>query len=186
MKKQIHRGEFQLLATIVVLGISALLLLGVLVQTKKSYSKSDINTEYSNATEIITNTRSMLKIAGQYDFSSADAMTGALIQFGGAPGGMNIIGSPSSGTAKIKNNWGGAVTITPATVAGTDKAGFSLTYEKVPFQACEALATQLSQASGISTSSINGANNVGTVTANNASSQCTDNDNNILVFTTDN
>lgn len=182
---RVNRGAANLMELIIVIGVMALLILAVLGGAKMLYEKNDVSSEYTNATEILTNTRSMLKVSGQYDFTGADDMTGALVQFGGVPDTMSIIGTQSSGTAKVKNAWGGAVTVKPATVNGTAKAGFSLTYEKVPYQACESIATQLSAAPGVTTTSINGSSTTGVVSASNAGTQCTDDNNNTLIFTTD-
>ena len=71
-------------------------------------------------------------------------MTGALIQMGGVPKTMTVRGTPSSGTATLYNSWGGAVTVAPASTSGFNN-GFTVTYEKVPQDACIQIATQISR-----------------------------------------
>lgn len=70
------------------------------------FKSADYSEEMSNSSEIMTNTRGMLKTGGVYNFSSAATMTGALVQFGGAPGSMAVIGTKSSGSASLNNRWG--------------------------------------------------------------------------------
>ncbi|EEE0644696.1 hypothetical protein CB016_003868 [Salmonella enterica] len=82
--------------------------------------------EYSNGTTILTNARARLKTDGIYDFSGASDMTGTFIQLGGAPKGM-IVGNKASGSATLKNQFGGSVTLAPATSNGAAKAAFTVT-----------------------------------------------------------
>ncbi len=101
-------------------------------------------------------------------------MTGALIQMGGVPSGHDRAGrTPSSGTATLYNAWGGAVTVAPASTSGFNN-GFTVTYDKVPQDACIQIATQISRTgltNGITLNST--AHSDGKVTTEEASAQCT-------------
>ena len=71
-------------------------------------------------------------------------MTGALIQMGAVPSGMTVQGDKTSGTATLYNAWGGAVTVAPASTSGFNN-GFTVTYDKVPQDACIQIATRISK-----------------------------------------
>lgn len=168
----IHRGAADLFQLIIYFGISAVILAAVVSYASGLWSKSNEQSEYQNATTLLANTRAMLKNEGVYDFTSAAQMTGTLVQFGGVPKSMGIIGEQKSGSVKVKNSWGGEVTVTPASSGGTDNAGFTLTYEKVPYQSCMALATQISQAPNVVTTKVNGTENNGAVKSSAVGAQC--------------
>ncbi len=51
--------------------------------------------------DIITQTRTLLKTKGVYDFTTAAQMTGMLAQFGGIPNSMTLLGNKSAGTATV-------------------------------------------------------------------------------------
>ncbi|HAF1392041.1 TPA: prepilin [Salmonella enterica] len=184
----VNRGEANLLALVITLGVVAVMIIGVIKFGSNISDSNNVQAEYSNATSLITNARARLKTDGIYDFSGAGDMTGSLIQFGGVPGGMKIEGKKTSGTATLKNLFGGSVTLAPATSNGSAKAAFTLTYSGVPYEACTQLATSLSIAPGVVTTAINGTSNSGSVSAANAGKQCTaDNGStgqNTLAFTT--
>lgn len=129
--------------------------------------------ESSNVQTIITSTQGLLKGTDGYTFTSAAKMTGALIQMGGVPKSMTIRGTPSSGTATLYNTWGGSVTVAPSTTAGFNN-GFTVTYEKVPQDACIQLATQISRTGLVNGITLNAtAHSDGKVTTEQASAQCT-------------
>ncbi|EIX5869858.1 pilus assembly protein PilX [Salmonella enterica] len=136
-------------------------------------SRTSVANESANIQTIITSTQGLLKGSDGYTFTSAAKMTGALIQMGGVPKSMTVRGTPSSGTATLYNSWGGDVTVAPASTSGFNN-GFSVTYEKVPQDACIQIATQISRsglANGITLNST--ALNDGKVTTEQASAQCT-------------
>ncbi|EAB7495050.1 pilus assembly protein PilX [Salmonella enterica subsp. enterica serovar Muenchen] len=136
-------------------------------------SRTSVANESANIQTIITSTQGLLKGSDGYTFTSAAKMTGALIQMGGVPKSMTVRGTPSSGTASLYNSWGGDVTVAPASTSGFNN-GFSVTYEKVPQDACIQIATQISRsglANGITLNST--AHNDGKVTTEQASAQCT-------------
>ncbi|EAN2308538.1 pilus assembly protein PilX [Salmonella enterica subsp. enterica serovar Oranienburg] len=136
-------------------------------------SRTSVANESANIQTIITSTQGLLKGSDGYTFTSAAKMTGALIQMGGVPKSMTVRGTPSSGTATLYNSWGGDVTVAPASTSGFNN-GFSVTYEKVPQDACIQIATQISRsglANGITLNST--AHNDGKVTTEQASAQCT-------------
>lgn len=183
----VHRGALNLQEAVIV-GIAALLVLvWVLASGNGLFSRSDYTEEMSNAGELMTNTRGMLKTSGTYQFSSAATMTGALIQFGGAPGSMAVIGTKSSGSASLNNRWGGSVTVQPVSTSGGQNTAFSLTYTKVPQEACAQLAQKMSGANNVASTGINGSATSGAVSASVAASQCTADSGsagtNTLVFT---
>ncbi|EDS5053790.1 pilus assembly protein PilX [Salmonella enterica] len=136
-------------------------------------SRTNVASESSNVQTIITSTQGLLKGTDGYTFTSAAKMTGALIQMGGVPKSMTIRGTPSSGTATLYNTWGGSVTVSPSTTAGFNN-GFTVTYEKVPQDACIQLATQISRTGLVNGITLNAtAHSDGKVSTEQASAQCT-------------
>lgn len=168
----VHRGAITLLEAAIYIVIAMVVLAVALTQGGGLFNRNDASTEFSNAGELMSNTRSMLKTSGTYNFNSADDMTGALIQFGGAPANMTVVGTKGSGTAKLQNLWGGAVTVQPVSTAGGQKSTFSMTYAAVPQEACITLATKLSAAPNIVTTQVNGTTTNGPVAANAIGTQC--------------
>ncbi|EBD3901201.1 prepilin [Salmonella enterica] len=167
----VHRGEANLLGLVLSIGVSALMVVAVVMFAANLSSTNKIQDEYSNGTTIISNASARLKTDGIYDFSGASDMTGTFIQLGGAPKGM-IVGNKSSGSATLKNQFGGTVTLAPTASNGAAKVAFTVTYSGYPQEACTQLATQMSVAPGVVTTTINGTANNGTVTAANAGKQC--------------
>lgn len=167
----VHRGEANLLALVLVIGIVSIMVIAVMTYASNISDTNSIQAEYSNGSTIITNARARLKTDGIYDFSGASDMTGTFAQLGGAPKGM-VVGNKSSGSATLKNQFGGSVTLTPATSNGAAKAAFTVTYNTYPYEACTQLATQMSGAPGVVTTVINGTSNSGVVSAANAGRQC--------------
>lgn len=136
-------------------------------------SRTSVANESANIQTIITSTQGLLKGSDGYTFTSSARMTGALIQMGGVPKSMTVRGTPSSGSATLYNSWGGNVTIAPASTSGFNN-GFTVTYEKVPQDACIQIATQISRSgltNGITVNST--AHSDGKVTTEEASAQCT-------------
>ncbi len=168
----INRGAITLFEALVYFVIVIAVVSIAVLESSGLLNRNDANTEYSNAAAILMNGRAMLKTSGTYNFSSADAMTGALILFGGVPANMKIVGIKSSGNAKLQNVWGGTVTVQPVTPAGGQKTSFSLTYNAVPQEACVTLATKLSAMPNIGSTQVNGTNTSGAIDAYVAGSQC--------------
>lgn len=137
------------------------------------FSRNDTNTEMSNISELMTNTRNMLKVGGSYNFASDREMTGALIRFGGAPGNMAIVGDKQSGQATLANVWGKNVTLAPvdSNNSGTDNT-FTLRYEGVPADACTTLVTKLGSVDFIDHITINGHDYLSSQGAATAASDC--------------
>ncbi|MEG7665004.1 type 4 pilus major pilin [Hafnia paralvei] len=179
----INRGAVDLFQLVVYFGVTALLLAGVVIYASSLSGKTNDAEEYQNANTLLSNARSYLKQQGIYDYASAAEMTSTLVNFGGAPSSMGKDGT-------IKNTWGGAVTLAPTTSGGAAKAAFILTYEKVPYEACIALATKVSEAPNVVTTKINGTATNGVVKASAVSSQCTKDSGgagaNSVAFTTNN
>lgn len=169
----INRGAITLIEATMYIVLALVVLAIAVTQGGSLFNRNDASTEYNNAAELLTNTRTMLKTSGIYNFASADAMTGALIQFGGAPANMTVVGTKNAGSAKLQNLWGGAVTVQPVATAGGQKSSFSLTYAAVPQEACITLATKLSAAPSIVTTQINGTTTNGPIEANAIGAQCT-------------
>jgi hypothetical protein len=169
----VNRGAITLLEAAIYIVIALVVLAIAMTQGGGLFNRNDASTEFSNSAEVMSNARSMLKTSGVYNFSSADDMTGALIQFGGAPANMTVVGTKSSGTAKLQNLWGGAVTLQPVATSGGQKSTFSLTYAGVPQEACVTLTTKLSAAPNVVTTQVNGTTNNGPVAANAVGAQCT-------------
>lgn len=169
----VHRGAITLLEAAIYIVIALVILAVAMTQGGGLFNRNDASTEFSNSAELMSNARSMLKTSGTYNFSSADDMTGALIQFGGAPANMTVVGTKSSGTAKLQNVWGGAVTLQPVATAGGQKTTFSMTQAAVPQEACITLATKMSAAPNVVITQVNGTTNNGPVAANAIGAQCT-------------
>lgn len=179
----VNRGAADLFQLVIYFGITAILLAGVVLYASGLSGKSNDQEEYQNAGTLLANTRAMLKQQGIYDFSGAAEMTASLVNFGGVPVSMGKNG-------KIKNTWGGAVTLAPATSGGTAKAAFTLSYDKVPYESCIALASSVSQAPNVVTTKINGTATSGVVKASTVGSQCAKDSggtgSNLVSFTTNN
>ncbi|HBH9249068.1 TPA: pilus assembly protein PilX [Escherichia coli] len=157
-------------------GTIALVVLFVIVVVLGSLyalrTRTNVATETANIQTIITSAQSLLKGSDGYTFTSSAKMTGALIQMGAVPSGMTVQGDKTSGTATLYNAWGGAVTVAPASTSGF-KNGFTVTYDKVPQDACIQIATRISKTgltNGITLNST--AHSDGKVTTEEASTQC--------------
>ncbi|AUX71435.1 type 4 pilus major pilin [Erwinia pyrifoliae] len=154
------------------------------------FSRNDTNTELSNISELMNNSRTLLKTNGTYNFEGGESMIGALIQFGGVPGNMSIIGDKSSGKAHLQNVWGGAVSVEPAADSAGELTGFHLIYQMVPQEACIAIAQRLSTTSFVHAIRINDTINRGSISAGNLGGQCVadsgEHKGNILSFISDN
>ncbi|EBO7128526.1 pilus assembly protein PilX [Salmonella enterica] len=157
-------------------GTIALVVLFVIVVVLGSLyalrTRTNVATETANIQTIITSAQSLLKGSDGYTFTSSAKMTGALIQMGAVPSGMTVQGDKTSGTATLYNAWGGAVTVAPASTSGFNN-GFTVTYDKVPQDACIQIATRISKTgltNGITLNST--AHSDGKVTTEEASTQC--------------
>lgn len=173
LRAGINQGAITLIEATMYIVLALVVLAIAVTQGGGLFNRNDASTEYSNAAELLTNTRTMLKTSGIYDFSSADTMTGALIQFGGAPANMTVVGTKTSGTAKLQNLWGGAVTVQPVATVGGQKSSFSLTYAAVPQEACITLATKISAAPSVVSTLVNGTTTNGQIAASAVGAQCT-------------
>ncbi|HDK0243029.1 TPA: pilus assembly protein PilX [Escherichia coli] len=157
-------------------GTIALVVLFVIVVVLGSLyalrTRTNVATETANIQTIITSAQSLLKGSAGYTFTSSAKMTGVLIQMGAVPSGMTVQGNKTSGTATLYNAWGGAVTVAPASTSGFNN-GFTVTYDKVPQDACIQIATRISKTgltNGITLNST--AHSDGKVTTEEASTQC--------------
>ncbi|CNI92884.1 type 4 pilus major pilin [Yersinia enterocolitica] len=188
IRSTINKGAITLFEAAIYLVIALVVLAVAMTQGGGLFNRNDASTEFANAGELVNSTRSMMKTAGTYNFASADAMTGALVQFGGATStSLTVVGDKASGSAKLQNTWGGAVTVEPVSSSGGQKSSFSLTYAAVPQEACITLATKLSAVPSIVTTKVNGTTNTGQIAASSIGAQCTaDNGSvgqNTLIFT---
>ncbi|NIH12089.1 MAG: pilus assembly protein PilX [Serratia symbiotica] len=167
------------LVTIVVLAIVGAMVWGL-------WGKKSVAVETSNLQAIVTNAQQLKQGQGGYNFTSGTTMTGTLIQIGGAPKGMTVQGTTSSGTATLWNSYGGQVVIALVAANGFNN-GFSVTSHKVPQADCIAIATQLGSAGAFSAITINStAYNDGVVSTELAGKACSSDTgmtgNNTLVF----
>ncbi|MEN4664574.1 type 4 pilus major pilin [Pantoea agglomerans] len=186
-RSTVHRGALTLPEAIIVSAVAMVIVVAVYASGTGLFKSADYSEEMNNVSEIMTNTRGMLKTGGIYDFSSAADMTGKLVQFGGAPGSMAVIGTKSSGTATLNNRWGGNVTVGPVSTNGGQKTAFSVTYTQVPQEACAQMTQKLSGANNVASTGINGSTTSGAVSSSVAGTQCTADSGstgtNTLVFT---
>lgn len=151
----VNRGVLSI-ELVIILAVIAIIVIFIFANSGSLFRKNDVTMELSNAQEIMTNTRTLLKTQGGYEFTDNKQMTGLLIKVGGVPNSMTINGKKEDGTATVTNVWGGSVTVTPEKIDGSaTNTGFSLTYEKVPLEACITMATKLSQTSAVSKTMIN-------------------------------
>lgn len=171
-RSAVSRGAITLLEAAIYIVIALVVLAVAMTQGGGLFNRNDASTEFNNAAELMNNTRSMLKTSGTYNFTGATDMTGALIQFGGAPANMTVVGTKSSGSAKLQNLWGGAVTVQPVATSGGQKSTFSLSYASVPQEACITLATKLSAAPNVVATQVNGTTTNGAIAASEIGSQC--------------
>ncbi|WP_449631940.1 type 4 pilus major pilin [Rahnella aceris] len=172
-RRPVHRGAITLFEASVYFVVAMLVIAVAVSQGGNLFNTNDSNTEYNNASEIMAKTKATMKTGGIYNFTSAAVMTGAFIQFGGAPTNMQVVGTKSSGSATLQNTWGGAVTLTPVATAGGQKSAFSLTYASVPQEACVTLALKMSVSPGVATTMVNSTSTNGAVAASAVGTQCT-------------
>lgn len=172
-RSTVHRGALTLPEAIIVSAVAMVIVVTIYASGTGLFKSADYSEEMNNVSEIMTNTRGMLKTGGIYDFSSAADMTGKLVQFGGAPGSMAVIGTKSSGTATLNNRWGGNVTVGPVSTNGGQKTAFSVTYTQVPQEACAQMTQKLSGANNVASTGINGSTTSGAVSSSVAGTQCT-------------
>ncbi|CAI2031583.1 PilS N terminal [Serratia fonticola] len=183
--KSINRGWLSLELTGVLLVI-IVSIIGVVAWIGGAFSQNDTSNELANINSIMTQTRGLIKTSSGY---GDDEITGILVEYGGVPSTMSVHGTASAGTATVTNVWGGAVTIDPVTISGTTGAGFSVTYNKVPQEACTTLTTKLSSGSMVSLTTINGTAMTGEVTPAKAGTACVADDgsigSNTIIFQSD-
>ncbi len=171
-RSPINRGAITLLEAGLWIGLALAIYAAAMGGGGNLFNRNDASTEISNAADILNNVSSMLKTEGTYQFSGADDMTGALVQFGGVPKGMTIIGKKESGSAKVQSLYGGAVTVQPVTTSGGQKSAFSLTYASLPQEACIAIGTKVSASPRVGSTQINGTTTNGPVPANSIGAMC--------------
>ncbi|RQM37906.1 type 4 pilus major pilin [Erwinia psidii] len=168
------------LATLMVIAIVGSLIYGL-------WGKKSVAVETSNIQTLVSNAQQLKQGQGGYNFTSGTTMTGTLIQLGGAPRGMTVQGTASSGSATLWNSYGGQVVIAPVASDGFNN-GFSVTSQKVPLADCIAVTTQLGSAGAFSAITINSTDySDGIVSAESAGKSCTSDSGmtggNTLVFT---
>ncbi|WP_241572859.1 type 4 pilus major pilin [Rosenbergiella nectarea] len=171
-KKNIDSGAISLFEAGIWITISLVVLIIGISLGGGLFSKNDTNTELSNISELMNNTRTMLKTNGVYNFDKQESMIGSLIQFGGAPGNMSVIGDKTKGNARLHNVWGGDVSLAPKTDDNGDATKFVLSYAGVPQEACITLVEKLSTMSFIQEVDINGNINQGQISAGSVGAQC--------------
>ncbi|ORM84306.1 pilus assembly protein PilX [Pantoea deleyi] len=152
----------------------------------KLFSAKDAATEVTSLQTMMSN-GTALKTGNGYDFSSGAAMTGFLIQKGGAPSGFTVHGTASSGTATLTNSYGGSVIIAPVATNGYNN-GFSVTSQSIPQAGCIDITTRMMAAGSASSVSINSTDfSSGQVSSEAIGQACTADSgrsgNNTLVFT---
>ncbi|UAD16358.1 pilus assembly protein PilX (plasmid) [Escherichia coli] len=135
-------------------------------------TRTNVATETANIKTIIKSAQSLLKGSEGYTFTTSAKMTGALIQMGAVPSGMTVQANKTSGTATLYNAWGGAVTVAPTSTSGLNN-GFTVTYDKVPQDACIQIATRISKTGLTNGNTLNStAHSDGKATTEEASTQC--------------
>ena len=158
-----------------------LVILTVVLGFFYAFSRSSASgTELTNIQSLITNTSSMLKTRNGY----VDVSIDALYRAGGVPSGMSY--DMTGGT--LNNTWGGEVSVATGTgssgaATSSENLAFTLTYEKVPENACVNIANQLGRTGAIAGITVNGSvvdkdDSIADITG-----YCADEDDNTLAFT---
>ncbi|WP_387691567.1 type 4 pilus major pilin [Photorhabdus sp. RM71S] len=184
---RINKGT-TLTEVIMYMVIAAIVMGAVYTMSKGAFSASDTSKEINAYNDMMAKTPRYLKNQGQYNYTGAAQMTGTyIVMNGGAPVGLNLVGTASSGSASLTNTYGGAVTLAPATSSGGQKSGFTLTTEGIPQETCTNIVTTLSSSSNVATTKVNGTSTAGPVRSSTAVQQCKadtgSTGNNTLVFT---
>lgn len=184
---RIHKGA-TLTEIIMWMVIAAIVMGGVYTMSKGAFTSSDTSKEINAYNDMMAKTPRYLKNQGQYNYTGAAQMTGTyIVMNGGAPVGLNLVGTASSGSASLTNTYGGAVTLAPVSSSGGQKSGFSLTTLGIPQAACTSIVTTLSASSNVATTKVNGTSTAGPVSSSAAAQQCKADSgstgNNTLVFT---
>ncbi len=73
-RSAVNRGAITMIEAMIWFVIVLAVLAVAITQGGGLFNRNDGNTEYSNAAELMTNTRAMLKTSGIYNFAAADAM----------------------------------------------------------------------------------------------------------------
>jgi type II secretory pathway pseudopilin PulG len=161
--KQRQRGA-SLLEGIAYLGIAAIVVMGAISLLTGAFSSAKSNQANE---EVIALRTAVRKLYMGQTYPTTD-MASSLMTAKAAPGTLAV-----SGTS-FKNSWGGTVTIIGS------GAGFAITYPSVPKDVC---VSMLSGASGWTSVQTNGGGTLETfpLTVDNATSQCSANDNSIVL-----
>lgn len=166
-KKQ---GGFTAVELIVVLIVGLGIIALAAGNMDKLFGNSNVSEELSNTNVIYANTRA-LKTSSGYGASGTD-LTAQLNAVNGIPRNMSLTGGV------IYNLWGGSV---PVVSTG---AGFTITQNTLPIEACIKIATRISKGGTFSSIAINGnAAITGEVTTATATTQCNSASANAIVFT---
>lgn len=155
LKKRPHEG-LGLLEWLVVCTL-ALVAMGILAgQIGDTTSIADINTESQHIITLATNARDSRASSGY----PTGSLMSQLNSRQGVPSDM------TNTNGVVTNTWGGAVDITG------NGTYFTLSYAKVPQEACAKIATRLSKNSLFSATMINSTSVTGEVTPASASTMC--------------
>lgn len=118
----------ELLIGIVVIG---LVIAGVMIAAQKVFTGSETNRAASSVAMLASN------VKGIYTSSPSYAgLTNAVVING------NLAPESMVSGANLVNEWGGAVTVVPATLGAVANNAISITYADVPTEACMKLAVQ--------------------------------------------
>ncbi|MFM1139544.1 type 4 pilus major pilin [Yersinia mollaretii] len=167
--------------------IAGVVMAAVYAASKGAFSTSDTSKELNAYNDMMAKTPRLLKNAGQYPYNGSADMTGTyIVMASGAPAGLTLVGTASSGSAGLTNTYGGDVSLAPVASSGGQKSGFSLTTAAIPQDACTVIATTLSSGANVVTTKVNGTSTSGPLTSAKAVQQCTADSgstgNNTLIF----
>lgn len=154
------QAGFTAIEMMVVLIVGIILLAAGGATIAKMFSANQLQTEVSNYSQVILNTKS-LRSSGGYGTAATDLVP-SLIATDGIPKTMSVV------SAKPQNAWGGEVTVV------STGAGFTLTTPAVPKAACIELATKISRGGAVTTTigattAVTGEMDLATATTNCAS-----------------
>lgn len=152
------QSGFSLMELMVVIGIIAVLVIGVLTYKAMAKGDSNVSRETDNVSVIISKIQ-RLKGGASYGASGADLLPIA-INANAVPKSMSIVGST------VTNVWGGAVTIK------STGNGFYVNYAGVPKEACLAMAGAIAGSTDTTTAINGGAPISGAIDPIVANTQC--------------
>lgn len=139
MLKAVQKNKgFTLIEILIVIGIIAVMTIGIFIAYTKVQAGSQANNESRNVSTIVAGIRNLYASQGNYNDG---AMLTTVIKGNIIPESMLNTGNPSTATA-INNSFGGTVTLTPANLGTGTNNAFDVKYDNVPASVCSKFVTE--------------------------------------------